>query len=152
MAEYRLFREIIARSIADTWDEAKLEWKLNAIWFEDMPDTCLCGHFPIIEICEIINRENGAVAQVGNCCVKKFLGLPSDKIFQAIKRVRKDITKGLNAEAVEHAHERGCINDWERGFYLDTSRKRVLSPRQKAKREQINQRVLRCLSAAKSAE
>ena len=43
---------------------------------------CLCSHFPIKEICVIRNRVNGVRAEVGNVCVKKFLGLPSGKIFE----------------------------------------------------------------------
>jgi hypothetical protein len=139
MSQYRLTEAIIARSVAKTWDAAKLEWKLHGIYFDDEPQTCLCGHFPIIEICTILNQHNGQFADVGNCCVKKFLGLPSDKIFQAIKRIQKDDTKSLNAEAIQHAHERGWINEWERDFYLNTMRKQVLSRKQRAKREQVNQ-------------
>src|SRR5439155_12741988 len=120
----------------------------HGIYFDDEPRTCLCGHFPIIEICTILNQQNGQSADVGNCCVKKFLGLPSDKIFQAIKRIRKDGKKALNAETIQHAHERGWINDWERKFYFDTMRKQRLSEKQRAKRQQINQLVLRHLSAA----
>jgi hypothetical protein len=147
MSQYQLTSQIIALSVADNWDEAKLEWKLHGIHFEDEPQTCLCGHFPIKEICTIRNKENGAFTDVGNCCVKKFLGLPSDNIFQAIKRIRKDDTKALNIEAILHAHERGWITDWERGFYMDTMRKQVLSPKQRGKRQQINQRVLHRLAA-----
>lgn len=142
MAEYRLTQEIIRRSVAQNWDAAKLEWTLEGIRFEEEPQTCLCGHAPIIEICTIANRNNGSVAEVGNCCVKKFLGLPSDRIFQSIKRVRKDDGKALNAEAIAHAHGRGWINNWERDWYFDTMRKRKLSVKQKAKREEINRLIL----------
>ena len=107
------------------------------------PDTCLCGHFPIIEICILQNKRNGNHATVGNCCVKKFTGLPSDKIFQAVKRVRKDNERSLNAEAIQHAYDQGWINDWERDFYFDVMRKRNLSSRQLAKKVQINEKVMR---------
>lgn len=79
---------------------------------------------------------------MGNVCVKKFLGLPSDKIFSAVRRVANDVTHSLNAEAIDHAHRRGWINDWERQFYFDTMRKRVLSDKQMSKRVQINELVL----------
>lgn len=141
--EYRLTQEIISRSRADTWDEAQLEWALVEVYREDDPMACLCSHFPINEICVLANKLNGNEAIVGNVCVKKFLGLPSDKIFAAIGRIAKDETRALNAEAIVHAHERGWINDWERKFYLDTWRKRSLSSKQEAKRLQINRLVLR---------
>ena len=140
--QFQLTCEIIARSDASTWDEAKLEWDLHAIYHQNEPDTCLCGHFPILEICVLRNRQNGNVAIVGNVCVKKFMGLPSDLVFQAVRRVSKDVSRALNAEAIEHAYTRGWINDWERRFYFDTMRKRALSHNQASKRQEINRKVM----------
>ena len=142
MSKYRLTEEIIERSVSDSWDVAKFEWALQEVYEVDVPETCLCGHFPIIELCVLKNRLNDNSATVGNCCVKKFIGLPSDKIFQAVKRVRKDEEKSLNVEAIEHAHYRGWINNWEKDFYIDIMRKRKLSERQWDKKIQINEKVL----------
>lgn len=77
MSEYKLTEEIIALSEASTWNRAKLEWSLYEVYEAEEPETCLCGHFPIIELCTLLNRYNGKFATVGNCCVKKFIGLPS---------------------------------------------------------------------------
>ena len=109
MSEYRLTEEIIKLSMANQWDLAKLEWGLESVYKEDTPDTCLCGHRPILEICIIHNNHNHNRAIVGNCCVKKFIGLPSDKIFQAVKRIQKDEQKSLNIEAIQHAYDKGWI-------------------------------------------
>lgn len=141
MSEYRLTQEIIELSQSTNWDAAKLEWKLETIYEADEPEHCLCGHFPIIEVCILRNQMNLNLATVGNCCVKKFIGLPSDKIFQAIKRVRKDDEKSLNAEAIAYAHEKAWINDWERDFYLDVMRRRKLSLKQIDKKKQVNQKL-----------
>ncbi|EQB62769.1 MAG: hypothetical protein RBG1_1C00001G0348 [candidate division Zixibacteria bacterium RBG-1] len=143
MSEYRLTSEIIKKSVAKNWDEAKLEWALREVYEADGPETCLCGHYPIIELCVLENKKNGGSATVGNFCVKKFIGLPSDKIFEAVKRVRKDGTKSLNAEAIDHAYQRGWINQWEKEFYFQNMRKRKLSARQKEKKTQINEKMLR---------
>ncbi len=151
MSEYQLTSRLIDLSVSNTWDEAKIEWELEHVWREDEPDTCLCGHFPIIEICLLKNKKNANTAIVGNCCVKKFTNLPSDLIFQAVKRIQDDIDRAINAETIDHAHSKGWINDWERKFYLDTWRKRKLSGAQKTKRCQINSKVLgniiRCSSS-----
>lgn len=141
MSEFKLTAEIIARSKAKTWDLAKTEWSLAEVYEAEEPDTCLCGHFPIIEICTLKNRVTGQTADVGNCCVKRFIGLPSDKIFQAVKRVRKDTSKSLNGEAISHAFEKRWINEWERDFYLRIMRKRVLSSKQSEKKIQINEKI-----------
>lgn len=142
MSEYKLASAIIALSDAENWDAAKLEWALQEVYEAGEPETCLCGHFPIIELCILKNKRNGNHATVGNCCVKKFVGLPSDKIFRAVKRVRKDTSKSLNAEAIKHAFNRGWITEWERDFYFNIMRKRILTAKQASKKQQINELVL----------
>jgi len=142
MSEYRLTQGIIELSDAKIWDVAKLEWRLAEVYEAEEPDTCLCGHFPIIEICVLHNAINGNTTIVGNCCVRKFIGLPSDKIFQAIKRLRKNNEKSLNAEAIQYAREKKWIDEWEKSFYLDIMRKRKLSPKQLNKKIQINEKIV----------
>jgi hypothetical protein len=140
--QFRLFKEIIARSVSQTWEEAKLEWDLKHVYREDEPLTCLCGHTPIIEICVLHNRRNGNTAEVGNVCVNKFLGLESDLIFSGLRRVAKNVDKALNEAATNYAHEQGWITDWEKKFCLDTNRKRKLSAKQELKRAEINRLIL----------
>lgn len=142
MSEYKLTEEILKRSQSQIWDIAKREWSLNQIYEAEEPETCLCGHFPIIEICILRNKLNAQFATVGNCCVKKFIGLPSDLIFQAVKRVRKDNQKSLNAEAIQHAYEKNWINEWEYTFSIDTRHKRNLSGKQLQIRMKVNEKML----------
>lgn len=142
MSHYLLTSGIVKLSNAKSWEMAKTEWELDSIFFAEEPETCLCGHFPIIELCELKNIKNGNHAIVGNCCVKKFLGLPSDKIFQAVKKVKKDSSANLNGETIEHAYSKGWINQWEYEFYGDIFRKRVLTNKQAAKKRQINEKVV----------
>lgn len=145
----RLAIEIIELSDSPTWDLAKTEWQLSEIYFADDPETCLCGHFPILELCIINNSKNNNMATVGNCCVKKFLGLPSDKIFSAIKRVRKDIEKSVNSETLHHAFKKGWINDWEYGFYKKIGPKRSLTEKQNKKKIEVNERILKNMTKNK---
>jgi hypothetical protein len=141
---------ITALSVSPQWDTAKHEWLLDQVYRQDEPDTCLCGHYPIVEICVLRNRHNGNLAIVGNVCVKKFLGLPSDQIFQALKRVAKDPDKPLNEAAISHALAKHWINKWEHDFCLNTMRKRSLSDKQMAKRRQINLNLIARTSRTRS--
>lgn len=150
MPQYQLSERLIALSEANTWDEAKLEWGLEHVWREDEPDTCLCGHSPIIEICLLRNTQNNNSAIVGNCCVKKFETLPSDLIFQAVSRIQEDIDRAINPETIHHAHSKGWMNDWERNFYMDTWRKRKLTGAQRNTRIKINQKVLLSIVRARN--
>jgi hypothetical protein len=142
MSEYKLTSEIILRSNSPVWAAAKLEWALHEIYEADEPETCLCGHFPIKELCVLRNRINSGLATVGNCCVKKFIGLPSNLIFQAVKRVRADATKSLNGESLAHALEKGWINQWEYDFYVRIMLKRNLTSKQAEKKKQINEKFM----------
>jgi hypothetical protein len=86
---------------------AKGEWKLNELYEAEEPETCLCGHFLIIEICILQNKVNAQLVTVGNCCVKKFIDPPTNLIFQTVKCVRKNSQKSLNAEAIQHVYNKG---------------------------------------------
>ncbi len=142
MSEFRLTSEIIARSTSKVWDQAKREWRLIEVYESDTPETCLCGHFPIIEICVLKNSTTNTVVDVGNCCVKKFIGINSPLIFEGLKRVQKDVTAALNEAAIDYAVDRKWINSWEEGFLRDTMRKRSLTGSQIATRTKINTKVI----------
>jgi hypothetical protein len=59
-----------------------------------------------------------------------------------VKRIRKDLRKSLNGEAIQHAFDRRWIGEWEKDFYLDIMRKRNLTVKQAAKKQEINELVL----------
>lgn len=139
---YKLMQGIIGLSNATSWEDAKNEWVLSLVYEEEEGATCLCGHHPIKEICVVRNKLNGKEAIVGNVCVKKFLGLPSDRIFSAIQRISKDNSKSLNIEAIKYMYERGWLNEWEYKFYCDNKNRRKLTESQIAKKIEINQKLL----------
>ena len=72
MASSKLKEEITDLSNSNNWDDAKTEWKLSTAYYSKEPDRCLCGHYPIKNICIIENCKNGNNATVGNCCVNYF--------------------------------------------------------------------------------
>jgi len=79
-----------------------------------------------------------------------FTNLPSDLIFQAVKRIQDDEEKAINIETINHAYQKGWINNWERTFYINTWRKRQLTAAQKNTRIQINEKVLRGIVRARN--
>ncbi len=139
---YHLVESITNLSTTTDWETAKREWYLAYIEIaspEDVADNkyqCLCGHKHLKELCYIKNRKNEAVVLVGNCCVKKFLNLKSDKIFRAVKRGK------INSETVDYAFNHGIINEWERGFLESVIRKRKLSFKQNAVLDRLQKRIL----------
>jgi len=142
MSEYKLFQEIIALSVANEWDLAKYEWKLVDIIEADEPEYCLCGHYPIKELCELRNFKNNNTTIVGNHCVNKFMEIKSNKIFESIKKLREDISKSANIETIDFLFEKDLISTWEKDFYSDIFRKRVLSENQLRKKIEVNRKIL----------
>lgn len=140
----RLQAEILAFSQATTWDKAKDEWKLESIYMSQN-QTCTCGYHPISEVCVIINEVNKETTEVGNCCVKRFLKLPSETLFAAARRVRADTGRSLGEDTVTFAREKNWISEWEANFYESTGRKRKLSSKQADIRRRINEKFLRRL-------
>ncbi|MDA7632958.1 hypothetical protein N8766_02510 [bacterium] len=140
--EYKLAQEIISRSEADDWDDAKREWEVQSICKGDDPETCACSHTPIFEVCTLVNTKNDESLIVGNHCVTQFMGLGTDKLFRSIAKVSEDRSKALNDGVILYASEHGWINGWEEHFYLDTWRKRKMSMKQLAIRERINTTIL----------
>ncbi len=138
----KLKKEILALSNAHDWDTAKAEWQLVDVYDSEEQEECLCGHFPIREICTIKNRLNQNETEVGNVCVKKFLGLNSGAIFIAIKKIRDDESSAMGADAVVFFYEKNVLTDWEYEFYSNTRLKRNLSERQFDIREAINRKIL----------
>jgi hypothetical protein len=139
--QWRLREEILALSEADDWLDARKEWTLIDVFFEH-DQSCLCSHTPITENCVIANGLNGNTTVVGNVCIHQFMGMPSHRIFDCLKRIGADLDKALNHDTIDHFHGQGILSWEERDFALDTMRKRKLSPEEMARRHAINQRVL----------
>ena len=142
MSKYKLFKEIINLSNAQDWDTAKREWFLDIVYLSDESQTCLCGHFPIKEICIIKNLENNNSTVVGNCCVTKFFEIRTDMIFNSLKKIKTNIKNSVNKTFVEYAHKKRMLNNWEKNFYLDIWRKKFLSEKQWEKKISINKKLM----------
>ena len=140
---YKLSKEIIELSNSTLWDKAKLEWRFEYAYYNEDLSTCLCGHYPIKNICVLKNIENGNLAEVGNKCVNKFLNInKGDKVFDSISRLKGDLSKAMSQEALEYLNSKEQLTDFEYNFYCDTIRKRKLSEKQTAIRKRINQKFL----------
>lgn len=140
---FRNLKDVILRlSEANTWDEAKHEWSLLDVTWAEKPQTCICTHHPILELCELVNKCNGATTTVGNVCVHKFIGLPSNEIFVGFRRIRDDILKSMNVAAIEHAFARKWMTGFERRLYLSFRLKRNIPENEASMKKSINERVL----------
>lgn len=143
MGKYKLSTEIVNLSNSDIWDIAKNEWTFDSVYESEEPQTCLCGHFPIVNICVIRNTVNKNITEVGNCCIKKFLNISDgDAIIASIKKIKKELSKSMSIDALEYIHKKGVVTDWECGFYADIHRKRKLTDRQMCIKKRINNKFI----------
>ena len=135
-------------SDAKDWDSARREWSVLNIYKVDgieNAEQCLCGHYPIMELCYIHNKKTESKALVGNCCVKKFMGIDLNQVFDGLKRIMKDDSKAANAAVIEHCYGNDILTDWEYEFCNDTKSKRSLTVKQLSIRKRINQKVISSL-------
>ena len=145
--KYQLIPELLSRSHSKMWSDAKKEWQLKNIYYLDNePQSCLCGHYPIKEVCVLINNITGSIAEVGNCCVQKFFSLDANyklsSVFQSLKRISKDISKSVNLDTIRYAEYLCIWNKKNIDFYLDTYRKHKLSKKQSKYRQDLNLKLL----------
>lgn len=145
MKKYDLPAAIIAMSASNDWDLARLEWKVSMVERverADLAEQCLCGHYPIMELCHIHNDHTNHTAVVGNCCVKKFMGIDLHLVFDGLKRIMRDDTAALNDATVDYCYSVGVLTDWEYEFCKSIKNKRNLSMKQTNVRRRVNQKVL----------
>jgi hypothetical protein len=143
----QLMAGIIELSVSKIWGVAKLEWDLDYIFWNHDGTNCLCGHYPIKEVCVLLNNLNGNTAIVGNVCVNRFVGIASNKLFDGINKIRKRIDKAANYETIGYVFNKKWINSNSYSFYCNTLLKRKLSPKQMLWRISINRTILRNIDA-----
>jgi hypothetical protein len=145
LSQHKLITVLLALSQSEVWRQAQREWEFVTIYKGKGDDSCLCGHTPIIELCEIRNKLNDNTAIVGNCCVKRFLKMQIDLIFDAVKRIERDPTRSVNLRTLNQAISEAWITEWEYDFYKKIYKKRFrkLSPKRAAKKIEVNHKILR---------
>ena len=140
---YKLTEEILNLSESNEWNFAKLEWSFEFAYYAEELQKCLCGHYPIKNICVIKNRRNSSVTEVGNCCINKFLGIDEgNKIFISIKKLKDSETASMSSEVIEYIYKKKGISDFEYNFYKSIYRKRIMSEKQWDIKKRINQKFL----------
>ncbi len=140
--KFPLMSGVVAKSESKDWDEARKEWQLVDVYESEESESCLCGHFPIKEICVLRNEKNNNEIDVGNCCVKKIWNFGNDGIFKNIKEVKSNLTKSFNLNSLKLVLQKHIISQKDYNFYTDIWRKRLLSEKQEKWKVDINKRIL----------
>jgi hypothetical protein len=142
MAHEQLIEGLLPLSVSDRWSIARREWVLSHIEISEEPRTCVCGQYPINELCYLHNTHNNADALVGNVCVQNFMGIESRPLFAAAKRLAKDLRKPMGERLYLFAVESRWLSAFEVGFYSNTRKRKRLTAKQMDVRIAINEKVL----------
>ena len=113
-----LVREVLSKSVASVWEDAREEWVTKNI-FKREGSECLCGKYPVTKVIVLINECNGSEIEVGRCCAKKFFKKEGAK-FDVLSRVREDKDKSLTEDIIVQAYAEKVISEWEFNFYSNT--------------------------------
>ncbi len=159
-ASWKLPEELVKLSNGESWPEVLGEWKLDYVEIlerDEESEICLCHHRPIRELCHVFNKVNKNTAIVGNCCVTKFEKLEkgfwgTHKIFEAFKRIQKNLQASANIELIKYAHDHRVIDDRSYLFYKDIWKKRSLSDAQIRWKIGLNQKIITFISAPRKRD
>ncbi len=136
----RLKAHILSLSRSTDFATACKEWDPTHV--QVYLGSCPCG-MTIMDHCFLWNRVTGTSTHVGNVCVGRFMGLPTDStLFEGLKRIHRRPVSAPNVAVIEYAERQGLLQGREADFLRDTRKKRQLTLRQAAWREAINARIL----------
>lgn len=140
----RLKAHILPLSKSSNFDDAKREWTLVAIEKSEQTDNCPCGQ-KIREHCYIRNTETNAHTYVGNVCIRRFMGINVQTLFDGLERIRGPEAARANHDLIEYAKERGYLYDEREYQFLLSIRKkqtRTLTEKQLNWERKAQRRIL----------
>lgn len=138
----RLHKYLLQYSNNSEWEQARLEWKLTDVTYNDATQHCPCCQ-TIKNVCHITNQVTQEVAEIGNNCVLEFVGINTGRTFDSLKRLIKDPSNSKpNADLIETAFKCNYIYKTEYNFLMSIKNKRKLSYKQQAWLTKINHRIL----------
>lgn len=138
-----LKRHILPLSAASiSFNIAKSEWTLDFIYVTENFEHCPCTQ-KIKEHCVIRNKRNANRTFVGNVCVKRFMDIDARKLFNGLRKIRKNPEATPNRDLIEYAFRRGYLyGDNEYDFLRNIVNKRKLTEKQKRWVRFINRRIV----------
>lgn len=138
--------KILQSSSVKEWNLARNEWEILHIYKVVEPQKCLCGHFPIRRICELVNKTTGIIEKVGSCCVTKFLDIKPELLYNSLQRIKENPVTTLRREIIDLAYNTKVITPVEYNFYQKHKRRTNLNQNGKQLALEINKRILEYFS------
>ena len=97
-------KELLAKSVSQDYDTAKMEWGLHKKWVDPSGGKCeLCGHVPIIYHFQIKNKHNHNELVIGSECILNYViieGFSKEDLKKYLSRLRARL-KDRRFDAIE---------------------------------------------------
>lgn len=144
----KLVKEVLKNSIASTWEEAVPEWYFYKFYNEPKGKLCFCcSPRENKNITVLINGDNMHKLEICNACAERYFDMLWGKIIEnAVRRLKKNIDWGVNADVLDYLFECRVIDEEDYNNYEIVSLKRdskhSYSDLFRKVREDINARLL----------
>lgn len=90
-----LVRHVLARSASETWDDARHEWEIETLRYDNESTiACVCGYPDIRYLSTIRNKETGEEMILGSRCIGHF---HSDLMNKQTKLHKAGVNRTLGA-------------------------------------------------------
>ncbi|WP_314831472.1 hypothetical protein [uncultured Streptococcus sp.] len=123
MSEELLKETVVELSIADNWEEAKMEWtKAELVKIDaDRKQSCLCGHKSLKKVFAITRNDGSGIelSPIGSSCIEKF---ENEELTKSIKRAEKTykLKKNLKFEDLREVMDEEMLEDfYSRGYFKE---------------------------------
>lgn len=131
MSEKLLKETVIELSIADNWEEAKMEWtKAELVKIDaDRKQSCLCGHKSLKKVFAITRNDGSGIelSPIGSFCIEKF---ENEELTKSIKRAEKiyKLKKNLKFEDLREVMDEEMLEDFYSKGYFKEDKENEFNP------------------------
>jgi hypothetical protein len=114
-----LQKKVISLSRSQEWDQAKKEWGMGGYFHTSGHKMCPCSPREVKNITVLVNLHTLNELEVCNSCAKRHFNiLESSQIEVAVRRLKKNISWGMDLTSVNYLKDMGVIekvgcNDYE---------------------------------------
>lgn len=114
----RLFQRVVENSVADNFEEAKLEWVLDG--FTEYETNCICGKQHILKVFSIKNKINhNVLTPIGSECITRFHVKELTEYMKIYGR-KDEVFKNEGKKHDGLTYETICVNHPEYIMFLKT--------------------------------
>ena len=131
MSEELLKETVVELSIADNWEEAKMEWtKAELVKIDaDRKQSCLCGHKSLKKVFAITRNDGSGIelSPIGSSCIEKF---ENEELTKSIKRAEKTykLKKNLKFEDLREVMDEEMLEDFYSKGYFKEDKENEFNP------------------------